>query len=73
MVIERGLRRYYGIQGTTWKDPPILADASEERTIGGRTYELHYDGDRLRLVAWRTTRAPTGSPTPSCRTFPRVR
>ncbi len=57
MVIERGLAgEYYGVQGTTWKDPPILGDASEERTIGGRTYELHYDGDRLRLVAWRTNK-----------------
>jgi polyisoprenyl-teichoic acid--peptidoglycan teichoic acid transferase len=58
MVLERGLAgEYYGVQGTTWKDPPILEDASEERTIGRRTYELHYDGDRLRLVAWHTDRA----------------
>ena len=48
---------YYGLQGTTWKDPPILDDPTEERTIGGREYELHYDGDRLRLVAWRTPKA----------------
>jgi polyisoprenyl-teichoic acid--peptidoglycan teichoic acid transferase len=27
------------------------------RKIGGREYELHYDGDRLRLVAWRTPKA----------------
>jgi LCP family protein required for cell wall assembly len=58
MVLERGLAgEYYGVQGTTWKDPPILGDASETRKIGGREYELHYDGDRLRLVAWRTDRA----------------
>jgi polyisoprenyl-teichoic acid--peptidoglycan teichoic acid transferase len=57
MVIKRGLvGEYYGLQGTTWKDPPILEDPSEERKIGRRTYELHYDGDRLRLVAWRTPR-----------------
>jgi LCP family protein required for cell wall assembly len=49
---------YYGIQGTTWKSPPILAsDNAEERTQGGRTFELHYDGDRVRLVAWRTSKA----------------
>ena len=58
MVLERGLAgEYYGVQGTTWKDPPILGDASETREIGGRKYELHYDGDRLRLVAWRTDKA----------------
>jgi LCP family protein required for cell wall assembly len=48
---------YYGLQGTTWRDPPILDDPSEKRTIKGRTYELHFAGDRLRLVAWRTPKA----------------
>ncbi len=58
MVLERGLAgEYYGVQGTTWKDPPILGDSSETRKIGRREYELHYDGDRLRLVAWRTDKA----------------
>jgi polyisoprenyl-teichoic acid--peptidoglycan teichoic acid transferase len=55
MVIKKGLiGEYYGIQGTTWKDPPALRDASETREINGREYELHFDGDRLRMVAWRT-------------------
>lgn len=48
---------YYGIQGTRWMDPPILDSPSEERTIKGRKFELHYEGDRLRLVAWRTPKA----------------
>ncbi len=48
---------YYGLQGTTWKDPPILDAPSEKRTVGGRQYELHFAGDRLRLVAWRTAKA----------------
>ena len=57
MVIKKGLiGEYYGIQGTAWKDPPALRDASETREIDGRQYELHYDGDRLRMVAWRTNR-----------------
>jgi hypothetical protein len=58
MVIKKGLiGEYYGLQGTTWKDPPVLRDASETREIDGREYELHYDGDRLRMIAWRTNRA----------------
>lgn len=58
MVIKRPLvGEYYGLQGTTWKHPPILEGASDKRRIGKRTYELHYDGDRLRLVAWRTRKA----------------
>jgi LCP family protein required for cell wall assembly len=58
MVIKRGtVGEYYGLQGTTWRDPPILAQVSEKRRVRGRTYELHYDGDRVRLIAWRTRKA----------------
>jgi LCP family protein required for cell wall assembly len=58
MVIKRGtVGEYYGLQGTTWKDPPILEDPTEKRKLGRRAYELHYDGDRLRLVAWRSRKA----------------
>jgi hypothetical protein len=46
------LTEYYGITGTTWEDPPILRNPSEEREIDGRTYKLFYDGDRLRMVSW---------------------
>ncbi|HMJ04018.1 MAG TPA: LCP family protein [Conexibacter sp.] len=49
---------YYGVQGTTWTDPPILRHPSEDRrTINGKKLELFYDGRRLRTVAWRTPRA----------------
>jgi LCP family protein required for cell wall assembly len=51
------LGQYYGIQGTTWPGPPILDNPSERRTMGGRTYELFFDGSRLRLVAWRSGKA----------------
>lgn len=71
-LYDRGRRRYrayrmvvtvpgtgqnYGIQGTNWKAPPILDSPSETRKVGGRTFDLFYDGDRLRLVAWRTDKA----------------
>lgn len=49
--------QYYGIQGTTWKSPPILDGDSDKVRMRGRTYELHYDGTRLRTVAWRTSKA----------------
>jgi len=58
MVVNApGTGQNYGIQGTNWKAPPILDNPSEKRRVGGRTLELFYDGDRLRLVAWRTGRA----------------
>jgi polyisoprenyl-teichoic acid--peptidoglycan teichoic acid transferase len=59
MVIRRtnANGEYYGLQGTTWRNPPILHDPSETRTIGGREYMLFFAGDRLRLVGWRTKKA----------------
>ncbi len=45
---------YYGVSGTDWQDPPILANASEQREIDGRDYLLYYDGGRLRMIAWKT-------------------
>ncbi len=48
---------YYGVQGMTWKDPPLLANPDLVREHGGRKLMLFYDGRKLRRVAWRTPRA----------------
>jgi LCP family protein required for cell wall assembly len=48
------LGQYYGIQGTTWKSPPILAGATDTKTMRGRKYQLGWDGSKLRVVAWTT-------------------
>jgi hypothetical protein len=48
---------YWGVQGTTWKNPPLLAAAHQTRRIGGRSFDLYTDGGRLRLIAWRTPQA----------------
>ena len=54
IVLSRDLvGEYYGLQGTTWRDPPILDQPNQTRVYRGRKMELFYDGDRLRLVAWR--------------------
>jgi len=47
---------YYGFEGTSWRDPPLLDNPTDEKTIGDRDYKLFYDGDRLRMVAWQTDR-----------------
>jgi polyisoprenyl-teichoic acid--peptidoglycan teichoic acid transferase len=58
MVIKRGeVGEYYGVQGTTWKNPPILGGSFVSKKVGNRILELHFDGDRLRLVAWHTPKA----------------
>jgi polyisoprenyl-teichoic acid--peptidoglycan teichoic acid transferase len=58
MVFFTGyIGEYYGLQGSSWRDPPILDSPSEKRTIRGREYLLFYNGDRLRLVGWKTKKA----------------
>jgi len=59
MVVRRtdANGEYYGLQGTTWKNPPILDSPSETRKVGGREFRLFFAGDRLRLVAWTTPKA----------------
>jgi LCP family protein required for cell wall assembly len=58
LVVSKGVvGEYYGIQGTTWRAPPILDDPSMTRKVNGRKLELHYDGRRLRIVSWRTKHA----------------
>jgi LCP family protein required for cell wall assembly len=53
----RGVPQYYGVQGTTWKDPPILKGADRTRTIAGRKLRIYEDGNKIRMVAWRTSKA----------------
>jgi polyisoprenyl-teichoic acid--peptidoglycan teichoic acid transferase len=53
LVFNETLGQFYGVQGTTWTGAPILASPSEIRYVDGRRLELHYDGSKLRLVAWR--------------------
>jgi hypothetical protein len=48
--------QYYGINGTTWKNPPILSKDTEPVRLAGRTYRVSYDGSRIRTIGWRTTR-----------------
>jgi LCP family protein required for cell wall assembly len=49
-----GYTAYYGVSGTDWKDPPILANPDQTKTIDGREYLLSWDGGRLRLLGWKT-------------------
>jgi LCP family protein required for cell wall assembly len=54
MAFNSNLGQYYGVQGTTWKQAPILSSPQQIRVVAGKRLELHFDGHRLRLVAWRT-------------------
>jgi len=57
LVYRMGSNEYWGVQMTNWDDAPALGDKSHTRRIGGRTYDLYYDGPKLHMVALRTPRA----------------
>jgi LCP family protein required for cell wall assembly len=45
---------YYGVQGMTWRSPPILDNPDATRVVNRRRLRLYFDGHHLRLVAFRT-------------------
>jgi polyisoprenyl-teichoic acid--peptidoglycan teichoic acid transferase len=50
---EDGELRYFGFQGIQgWSNPPILENSSETQTIGGREYQIFYDGEAIKMIAW---------------------
>jgi LCP family protein required for cell wall assembly len=58
LVLAKGVvGEYYGIQGMTWRYPPILDDPHETIVRAGRKLMVYRDGKRIRLVAWRTRKA----------------
>ena len=46
--------QYYGVQGTTWKNAPILSATHSEVRRNGRDLLVYKAGERTRLVAWVT-------------------
>ncbi|MGI8713595.1 MAG: LCP family protein [Solirubrobacteraceae bacterium] len=52
LVLNSLIGQYYGVQGTTWRNPPLLASPSGTRTVAGRKLFLYADGGRLTTVAW---------------------
>jgi LCP family protein required for cell wall assembly len=55
VVINSALGLYYGVQGTTWANPPILAHGATPRTVNGRKLLLYFNGhNKLSIAAWRT-------------------
>lgn len=44
---------YYGVQGTDWMSPPLLANPTSALKVRGRKLLLFKSGSRLRYVAWK--------------------
>ncbi|MBO9531526.1 MAG: LCP family protein [Solirubrobacteraceae bacterium] len=49
------LGQYYGVQGTTWKDAPILSGTHHEVRRNGRTLQVYLAGTRAQIVSWTTS------------------
>jgi LCP family protein required for cell wall assembly len=56
LEINPVLGKYYGVQGTDWQHPPLLAKPAETKTVGGKKLLLFAQGGKLVDVAWRTRR-----------------
>jgi polyisoprenyl-teichoic acid--peptidoglycan teichoic acid transferase len=58
IVVDKGeLGQYYDVQGSAWADPPLLGDPSQQIHIGSRTYNLFYDGEHIKTIAWHERNA----------------
>ena len=57
LVYRMGSNEYWGVQMTDWDDAPVLADKSLTRRIGGRIYDLYYNGPKLHMVVLNTPKA----------------
>ncbi|HXF97812.1 MAG TPA: LCP family protein [Gaiellaceae bacterium] len=57
LVFRTGSNEYWGVQMSDWEDAPVLADRNLTRRIGGRTYDLYYNGAKLHMVVLRTPQA----------------
>jgi polyisoprenyl-teichoic acid--peptidoglycan teichoic acid transferase len=54
LSINPVLGEYYGVQGTTWQNPPILNHPTETKTVAGKQLQLYANGGKISLVAWHT-------------------
>jgi LCP family protein required for cell wall assembly len=50
LTYKMGSNDYWAVQETDWKDAPVLGSANFVRNIGGRRYELFYNGPHLHMV-----------------------
>jgi LCP family protein required for cell wall assembly len=57
IVYHMGSNEYWGVEESDWDDAPVLSDSNFTRHIGGRTYDLYYNGPKLHMVVLRTDKA----------------
>ena len=50
LVYRTGGNEYWGVQETDWTDAPVLQDKSFRHDLGGREFDLYYNGPHLHMV-----------------------
>jgi len=53
VVVRTASGQAYGVQGTTWKTPPVLDLAGDVVRIGGRTWSVQVVGRRIHRLIWK--------------------
>jgi LCP family protein required for cell wall assembly len=54
IVYRMGGNEYWGVEETDWDDAPVLSEPNFTRHIGGRTYDLYYNGPHLHMAVLRS-------------------
>ena len=57
LAIRPALGEYYGVQGTTWMNPPILDNPTRTQVVNGKKLLEFFNGQKLTVVAWKTANA----------------
>jgi hypothetical protein len=57
LVLNAVLGQYWGVQGMTWQNPPILTNPTQTKTVGGKKLDLYANGGKISVVAWHTRQA----------------
>jgi LCP family protein required for cell wall assembly len=48
------LGEYYGVQGTAWRNPPLLSSPTQTKFVSGKKLLLFANGGKLTTVGWKT-------------------
>jgi hypothetical protein len=54
LVRDPALGQYYGVEGMTWQNPPILNSPTQTKMVNGKRLLLFINGGKISLAAWRT-------------------
>jgi LCP family protein required for cell wall assembly len=57
LVFRTGGGEFWGVQETDFEDAPALSDKSFRHDLGGREFDLYYNGSKLHMVVLRQGKA----------------